>query len=159
MEFSEVVRRRRMVRSFTSAPVAAEALERVMAAARRAPSAGGAAALSLLVVDDTPRFWKAAWPTRADPPSVPVVVVPFTDEAAYRARYAAPDKAEAAMERWPAPYWEVDASFASMLLLLAAVDEGLGAWFFGFDVPAVRREFGVPSTFAAVGAVALGYAR
>jgi nitroreductase len=86
-----------------------------------------------------------------------VVVVPFCDEAAYRARYSAPEKA-GALERWPVPYWEVDASFAAMLLLLAAVDEGLGAWFFGFDVAAVRRAFAVPETFAAVGAVAIGHA-
>ncbi|MCA1846020.1 MAG: nitroreductase family protein [Actinobacteria bacterium] len=158
MEFSDVVRRRRMVRSFTSEPVAPEALDRILAAARRAPSAGGTSALSLVVVDDTPRFWAAAWPTRADPPSVPVVVVPFTDEAAYRARYSATDKA-GSLERWPVHYWEVDASFAAMLLLLGAVDEGLGAWFFGFDVARVRQEFGVAETCAAVGAVALGHPR
>jgi nitroreductase len=158
MELSEVVRRRRMVRSFTSEPVAPDSLERVLAVARQAPSAGGVSALSLVVVVDTPRFWAAAWPTRREPPVVPVIVVPFADEAAYRARYSAPDKA-GAIERWPASYWEVDASFAAMLLLLAAVDEGLGAWFFGVDVARVRQELGVPDTCAAVGAVALGHPR
>ena len=40
MDFDEVLRRRRMVRNYTGEPVAREAVERIMARARRAPSAG-----------------------------------------------------------------------------------------------------------------------
>ena len=32
---------------------------------------------------------------------------------------------------WPVPYWQIDTAFATMLLLLAAADAGLGALFFG----------------------------
>ena len=40
MDFADVVRKRRMVRNFTDEPVSHEALERIIAAAQRAPSAG-----------------------------------------------------------------------------------------------------------------------
>ena len=40
MEFGEVVRRRRMVRHFAPDPVERSVLERIAAAAQRAPSAG-----------------------------------------------------------------------------------------------------------------------
>ena len=40
MEFINVVRKRRMVRHFTTEPVAAEVLDRMLDLARRGPSAG-----------------------------------------------------------------------------------------------------------------------
>ncbi|HEX8034914.1 MAG TPA: hypothetical protein VF510_13745, partial [Ktedonobacterales bacterium] len=41
----------------------------------------------------------------------------------------------------------------------AAVDEGLGAWFFGIasGEQAVLDRFGVPSQFRPIGVIALGY--
>jgi nitroreductase len=48
---------------------------------------------------------------------------------------------------------------AAMLLLLAAVDEGVGAWFFGVfhGAEALLRDLGVPPGRRLVGAVALGH--
>ncbi len=40
MEFSEVVRRRRMIRHYSDKPLAPEVTERILASALRAPSAG-----------------------------------------------------------------------------------------------------------------------
>ena len=48
-----------------------------------------------------------------------------------------------------------------MAALLAAVDHGLGACFFGiplFGIPAVRDVFGVPPDQLSVGVISLGYA-
>ena len=95
----------------------------------------------------------------------PVLVVPFAHEAAYRERYAEPDKAAGGepqdpRERWGVPYWYVDAGMASLLMLLTAVDEGLGACFFGVPaerVAALRAEFGVPDDHEPVGVVAVGH--
>ena len=55
----------------------------------------------------------------------------------YHDRYQKPDKVEESGEEieWPVPWWWVDAGKAMMILLLAAVDEGLGAGIFGL----VRR--------------------
>jgi len=48
---------------------------------------------------------------------------------------------------WPAPYWDIDTGFASLLVLLTAVDAGLGTCFFGIPVDRIdtfREAFGVP---------------
>src|SRR5207248_6280015 len=57
------------------------------------------------------------------------------------------------------PYWDIDCGFAAMAILLTAVDEGLGALFFGiFDgLAALREAFGIPPEWHPIGAVALGW--
>ena len=50
MEFAAAVARRRMVRSYLPDPVPAEALDRILDAARRGPSAGFAQAVEFVVV-------------------------------------------------------------------------------------------------------------
>jgi nitroreductase len=52
MDFSDVIRKRRMVRHFTSGPVVPEAIARICDMARRAPSAGYTQGQSLVVVTD-----------------------------------------------------------------------------------------------------------
>ena len=65
-----------------------------------------------------------------------------------------------ALDAWPVPYWYVDTAFAAMVALLAAVDEGLGALFFGqFEhEAAVQAALGIPADRRPVGTIALGYA-
>jgi nitroreductase len=62
-------------------------------------------------------------------------------------------------ERWPVRFWDVDAAMASMLMLLAAVDEGLGGWFFGIThgERALLDRFGVPDRLRPIGILGLGY--
>jgi nitroreductase len=58
------------------------------------------------------------------------------------------------------PYWHIDAGMASLLMLLTAVDEGLGACFFGIPVEATsafRAEFGVPPDYTPIGAITVGH--
>ncbi|MGW6128666.1 nitroreductase family protein [Cellulomonas sp. NPDC055163] len=224
MDFQDVVRRRRMVRTYTDAPVERAAVDRMLANAVRAPSAGFSQGWGFLVLDtavDVARFWDVTAPT--GPASrwlrsmrvAPVVVVPHADAAAYRARYAQPDKRRdaatpggAAEPRggatdggrdtgaaagtpdgfataghtpephpdgnpapgprtdpdggvpWAVPYWYVDAGMAALLVLQTAVDEGLGACFFGIPAertPAYREAFGVPEHLEPVGAITVGH--
>jgi len=172
MEFTEVVRRRRMVRNYSSEPVAPETVDRILAQAQRAPSAGFSQGFAFLVLDtpeDVQRFWDATADSTDDPDpwlrgmtTAPVVVVPLSHKDAYLDRYAEPDKGWTDRDeaRWPVPYWHVDTGMASMLLLLAAVDEGLGACFFGIPphrTDAFRGAFGVPATHTPIGAVTLGH--
>jgi nitroreductase len=99
--------------------------------------------------------------------TAPVVVVVLTSREAYLRRYAEDDKARAAAQAagegdapWDVPYWHVDAGMASLLMLQTAVDEGLGACFFGVppgQVEALREAFEVPDEFLVTGVVAVGH--
>jgi nitroreductase len=57
------------------------------------------------------------------------------------------------------PYWQVDTAFATMAMLLAATDAGLGALFFGVfrRGEELLKSLGVPAGHDLIGAVALGY--
>ena len=66
MEFSDVVRRRRMIRRFDQRPVDRETIDRIIDVGRRAPSAGFSQGLELLVLD-TPETVSAFWEITRDP--------------------------------------------------------------------------------------------
>jgi nitroreductase len=170
MEFSDVLRRRRMIRSYQAdRQVPADALDAILEAALRAPSAGFTQAVSLLVlISDTER--ETLWETAAEADSTwlhgmrtsPILVLVWTSEQAYLDRYAESDKGWTDRDpaRWPAPYWFVDAGMASMAVLLSAIDHNLGACFFGIPVgriAAVREAFGVPASQLSVGVISIGY--
>ncbi len=176
MEFQEVVRRRRMVRRYDpDRPVDAEVLDRMLANAVRAPSAGFSQGWAFVVLDrpeDVARFWATtspAGPEDGEPSgwlrgmrTAPVVIVPLSHKDAYLDRYAQPDKGWTDRDeaRWPVPYWHVDTGMASLLILQTAVDEGLGACFFGVPperIAAFRAEFGVPQTYTPIGAITVGH--
>jgi nitroreductase len=94
--------------------------------------------------------------------TAPVVIVPCSSKAAYLRRYAEPDKGWTDLDeaRWPVPFWHMDAAMASLLILLTAVDQGLGACFFGIPPEherATRDAFGIPDDFDPVGAITLGH--
>jgi nitroreductase len=168
VEFSEVVRRRRMVRHYTDEPLDPQVIERVLANALRAPSAGfsqGWAFLVLTEAADRARFWPFV-PTRVEQTptmqDAPLVVVPLAHKATYLERYAEPDKGweDRAEARWPAPYWFIDTGMAALMMLLTAVDEGLGACFFGImpeQLDPFRAEFGVPADYAPIGGITVGH--
>jgi len=158
-----------MVRRFAPDPIPDEVLISILETAQHAPSAGFAQGLEMVVLDDPKQlnsFWELVDPqsrkhgsTDGDPP---VVVIPYSGKPHYLARYSQPDKRAFGMgteEGWPVPYWDIDAAMGVMLMLLAAVDEGVGGWFFGiFQGEAeLTRWLGVPEGFRAIGAVALGY--
>jgi nitroreductase len=91
-----------------------------------------------------------------------VLVLCLSDPDTYLDRYAEPDKgwADRDVARWPVPYWDVDTGMAALLMLLSAVDQGLGALFFGVPPAAhdaVRRAHGIPANRHLVGVVALGH--
>ena len=165
MEFSEVVRRRHMVREFTGEPVSAESLTRILDSATRGPSAGFSQGQAFLVLtgDDLKRFWAVA--DAAAAPSVtaaPLVIVPMSSKRIYLDRYAQPDKGwtDRAQDRWPVPFWHIDTGMAALLILLTVVDEGLAALYFGIVPEAVgpfRAAFGVPDDHEPIGAIAIGH--
>jgi nitroreductase len=168
MDFRDVLRRRRMVRHYLPEPVAPEVLERVVATVRRAPSAGFSQGQRLLVVTDSSAL--AALADEHDQQRPPDLepwfataaahVLVLTREQDYHDRYRKPDKLQGGKEiDWPVPFWFVDAGAALMLVLLAAIDEGLGASVYGVPVEldsAVRDLLGIPDDLRIVAGVTLG---
>jgi nitroreductase len=173
VEYAEVVRRRRMVRNYDpDRPVPREALDRLLGYAVHAPSAGFSQGWGFLVLEeaaDRDRFWDVTTPgSMVGSPwldgmrRAPVIVVPHANRDAYLDRYAAPDKGWTDRDeaRWPVPYWHIDTGFASLMMLLGAVDEGLAACFFGIPpecTAGYREAFGVPPAYTPIGAISLGY--
>lgn len=169
MDFQDVVRKRRMVRNYTSEPVTPEAVSRIIDAARRGPSAGYSQGQKFIVVTD-PEM-RVAIAAAADEDdyvakgfdpwisSAPVHVVVCVREDDYHERYREDDKLAGGAEiEWPVPYWWVDAGAALMLILLAAVDEGLAAGFVGFHaLPEIKGVLGVPDDVTPVGVVTIGH--
>jgi nitroreductase len=170
VEFGDVVRGRRMVRTFEDRPLDPQVLRRILRLGQRAPSAGFSQGFEFLVLEgpeETVRFWDVVGEGDREWPGeglrrAPVIVVPFASKKQYLDRYAEEDKGWTDRDeaRWSAPFWTVDTAFASMLMLLAAVDEGLGALFFGLyppTLPAFRQAYGIPGEFEPIGAIAVGH--
>jgi nitroreductase len=170
MEFQDVVRRRRMVRNFKDRPIPPDVVERILANAQRGPSAGFSQGFEFLVLEgaeQTARFWavvsrergweQAGWPGVYN---APLVVVPLSHKQTYIDRYAEPDKPwqDRDEAHWPVPYWHIDTGFAALLVLLTAVDAGLGALFFGLtDAATFRAAYGIPDGYEPIGAIVIGY--
>jgi nitroreductase len=169
VEFQDVVRRRRMVRRYTTDPVPDASLDRLLRNALRGPSADFSQDRRCSCCgDDVARFWAVRNADGEPMPgddgvrAAPVVVVPLSPKRLYLDRYAQPDKGWTDRDeaRWPVPFWHIDTGFATLLILLTAVGEGLGALYFGIPpewVEPFRREVGVPVDHEPIGAVTLGY--
>ena len=166
MDFQEVVGRRRMVRTFTAEPVPQTSLDRILSNAVRGPSAGfsqGQAFLVLTEAVDRERFWAVAGEAIASSArTAPLVIVPMSCKRVYLDRYAQPDKGWTDRDeaRWPVPFWHIDTGMAALLILQTAVDEGLGAVYFGIVPEAVApflEAFRVPGDHEPIGAIAIGY--
>ncbi|GAA2640071.1 nitroreductase family protein [Paractinoplanes durhamensis] len=172
MEFQDVVRHRRMVRHYDpDRPVPPEVVDRIVDNGLRAPSAGFSQGWGFLVLDtpaDIELFRTASRPAEnperwfAANVQAPLLIVPLANKDVYLDRYARADKGHTDRSDawWPAPYWDIDTGFASLLMLLTAVDAGLGACFFGLPADRVdtfRTEFGVPEQYNPIGAISIGY--
>jgi nitroreductase len=170
MTFRELLRRRRMVRHYLREPVGRETLERIVSTVRRAPSAGYSQGQRLLVVSERALLDElAAWEQREAPEGVEpwfgtaaAHVLVLVREDDYHDRYREPDKLQDGAEiEWPVPFWFVDAGAALMLILLAAIDEGLAAGVYGVareDEKFLRGLLKIPSELSIVAGVTLGKA-
>lgn len=162
-----------MVRAYDpDQPVPRSTLNELLELAIRAPSAGFSQGWHFLVLDtpeDRSVFWNASVENPAAEPdawlrglqSAPALIIAISDKNVYLERYAAPDKGWTDRDEahWPVPYWDIDTGMASLLILLGAVDRGLGSCFFGVPAErhgAVKQAFGVPERLSIVGVISLG---
>jgi FMN reductase [NAD(P)H] len=171
MEFAEVVRRRRVVRHFAPDPIDREVLERIAATAQRAPSAGFSQGQRVVIVTDAGHRRRLAelvgegsYTERGFDPWIseaPALFVPAVSAEVYVDRYNEPDKRDPSqppgtVDDWEIPYWWMDIGCTVMLILLAAVNEGLAAGFAGGDFDGIRAELGIPDDYMPVGVIPIG---
>jgi len=165
----ELLKQRRMVRHYTGEPVPRDALERIAATVRRAPSGGFSQGQRLLVVDD-PELLAGIAALGEDAPlegvepwfeTAAAQVFVMTRENDYHERYQRDDKLQDGEEiEWPVPFWHVDAGAAMMLVLLATIEEGLAAavyGIFGDDERKLRELLRIPDDLTLVAGITIGY--
>jgi FMN reductase [NAD(P)H] len=170
MELRDILARRRMHRAFLPDPIPEEQIARIAGVIRRAPSGGFSQGGSIVVVTDEAKrrqiaeaFGNEHYTTngRNFIADAPVHMVISANESLYHARYNEADKlaATGGVEiTWPVPYWFVDAGALMMLVLLAAIDEGLASAFIGH--PDQKRIFdellGLPEEVVPIGLALIG---
>lgn len=144
MEVFEAIRRRKSVRAYLPTPVPREKLEKILEAARLAPSAENIQPWYFVVVTDPERRRRIAESGRFAKFLVesPVVIVGCGDRRA-------------------SPRWHlIDVAIAMQNMVLAATGEGLGTcWVGSFDEGLVRGLLKIPKRFRIIALLAVGYPR
>lgn len=147
MDVLETIASRYSVRAYRSDPIEEQTLQRVLEAARLAPTAANRQPFRLIVVhtkgreEDLARVYGRPWFTQA--PLVLCVV-------------AMPGEAWRRMDG--KPYDEVDATIAMDHVILAAASMGLGTcWVAAFDPLAAREVLGLPEDMEPLAFTPLGY--
>ena len=147
MDVYEAIKTRRSVRAYQDKPVPDEVLDRVLEAARWAPSARNLQPFKLVVVKD-PEMRKRLGVAADDQAFVgqaPVVIASVASD---------PDR----FMSCEVPPYAVDTAIAMDHLTLAAASEGLGTcWIGAFSQPRVREILSVPDTHKVVSLMPLGY--
>ena len=151
MEFEELIRRRSMIRAFRPDPVPQELVDKLLRNAVRAPSAGHLQPWEFIVVreEETKRRLAEAALDQMFIAQAPVVIVTCRNLERNAWRYG---------DRGRHFYSLIDASFASLMILLTARNEGLGACFVGaYQDEEVGRILGLPEHVRSVGIIPIGW--
>jgi nitroreductase len=149
MDVYEAIRTRKSVRSFLDREVEAEKLERVLEAARLAPSANNRQEWRFVVVTDRELRRRLAGPGSGQRfvGEAPVVIAACAETDRHNMRCGI-------------PCYLIDVAIAVDHLTLAAAAEGLGTcWIGSFDPQKVREILGIPADVEVVELLPLGYPR
>jgi nitroreductase len=147
MDFFETVQARRSVRSFKPDPVDEETLNRILDAARLAPSANNRQEWRFIVVRDPliRQMLSIAAEGQAFVAEAPVVIAACAVESKH-------------IMHCGHPAFAIDLAIAIEHLALAAASLGLGTcWIGAFNQERVREILGVPGSAAVVELMALGH--
>ena len=151
MDLETVVKKRRMCRQFLDRDVPQEKIDRILDLALRYPSAGHTEPQEFLVVRDqrVKEDLARAALEQMFVAQAPLVIVVVSDTRRSARRYG---------ERGIHFFSITDGSFAAMLILLAVVNEGLGACFVGsFYDEEVQDVLGLPAEVRPIGLIPIGY--
>ena len=151
-ELDKVIRKRKMIRNYDQTrEVPEKIINKLIDNASRAPSAGHTQVQEFIVIKDpsTKRKLRLASVNQEQVEEAPVLIVVCSNTSRSVGRYG---------ERGKEFYSIIDGAFASMLILLTATNEGLGASFVGaFNDEKVSEILGLPEHVRPIGIVALGY--
>lgn len=148
--FASVVKRRGMIRAYKNDPVPEELIQRLLEYAVRAPSAGNLQPWEFIVVQDPAVRGQLATAAfeQTSVATAPVIIATCADIQRMGKKYGTRGSF----------YSLVDTSFASLLILLGVVEQGLGACFVGaYDPVAVAKILGLPEHVRPVGLITVGY--
>lgn len=151
MDFETVVKSRRMCRAFMEREVPQEKIDRILELASRYPSAGHTEPQEFIMVHDR-RMKEDLAHAALDQMFVaqaPLVIVVVSDVRRSARRYG---------ERGVSFFSIIDGAFVAMLILLAVVEEGLGACFVGsFYDEEVQELLSLPQEVRPIGIIPIGY--
>jgi nitroreductase len=152
MEFNEVVRKRKMIRQYElERPVPDYIVSKIIENAHRAPSAGHTQVQEFIIIKNSSIKLKlgdaALGQSQIYDAAILIVVCSNTSRSVDR--YG---------KRGKEFYSIIDGSFASMIMLLTAVNEGIGACFVGaFEDDKVSKILELPEYIKPIGIITLGY--
>ncbi len=148
MELTELIKQRYSVRAYRNEPVAEAKLNRILEAARLAPSACNLQPYQIIVIhsagreDELLRIYPREWFVQA-----PLILCVCGQP---RNAWARKDGRN---------YFETDAAIAMDHMILAAASEGLGTcWIAAFDADAAREVLRIPADVEPLLFTPLGYA-
>src|SRR5918996_3120741 len=151
MDFDEVIKRRKMIREYQDRQISAELIRKLLKNAHRSPSAEHTQVQEFIVVIDpiTKRKLCQASLEQRQVEDASVLIVVCSNTSRSVNRYG---------KRGTDFYSVIDGAFASMIILLSAINEGIGASFVGaFEDNKVSRILGLPVHVKPIGIIALGY--
>ncbi|MDR1933331.1 MAG: nitroreductase family protein [Spirochaetales bacterium] len=146
MDFSLLAARRYSVRKFKDTPIKKEDLDRVLEAARSAPTAGNRQPQRVLVITREEGLKKIDLCTKCRF-GAPAALLVCADTTVCWARPFDGAKSD-----------QVDASIVTTQMMLQAADIGLGTtWVMYFDPEKLIREFAIPDKLLPVALLVMGY--
>jgi len=147
MNVYETIEKRRSIRKYKNRPVEQEKLDRILEAARLAPSASNRQEWRFVVVRD-PAVRKSlmgAASNQAFVAEAPVVIACCAETDGH-------------LMRCGQACYPIDVAIATDHITLAAVEEGLGTcWIGSFSEPEVKQIVGIPAPIRVVELLTLGY--
>jgi nitroreductase len=140
MDAFEAITKRISIRNYQEKPLPKELIDKLLEAARVAPTASNKVSLHFIVVTDSEKRKKLAGPLSKFIRNAPVAIVGCGDTKA-------------------SPKWcKVDVAIAMQNMVIAATGEGLGTcWVGSFDEAKIKLECKIPEHFEVVALLAVGY--
>ncbi len=145
MTFSQLTKERVSVRAYEERPVEQEKLDKILEAARIAPTAANFQPVRLFVVQSKEGLNKVS--ITANIFHAPVAIIVCADKT----------------KAWVRPVdgmitTDIDASILTTHLMLATTEQGLGSvWICYFDPNVLKNEFNLPKELEPINILALGY--